>query len=346
MLRSQRAYWVEVIALAIGSVLLFRFGLLIVAFLIPIQVAWVRRGERAGLISSGVFLGALALLKVVDYLRVREMVSGAGGGTGLLFIDIVLPVAFLLGLYLLNAVRIRVRIGDEFRDFDVFHRLVASVAVAVAIYVPTIVLVYLSGAVDQLVAAQVELLQSLLSAARATEEEIRELTRLVLRIFVSGFLFGHFVVLVGSWWVGTRLALRTRWSGQMVNPVSGRLAGIQISRFRLPVWMVWVVIAVLGGIVLTLATDTGWFQFVAWNLAFVSLALYALQGLAVIWHLLDRKKVGRSQRVALAAGLVIGLLIPGLNLVFLLGLPGLGISEVWVNYHRFERSGDENEGDS
>ncbi len=69
--------------------------------------------------------------------------------------------------------------------------------------------------------------------------------------------------------------------------------------------------------------------------------MYAIQGLAVVWHLLDRRKVGRPQRIGLAVGLVIGLLIPGLNLVFLLGLPGLGISEVWVNYHRFERNGDE-----
>ncbi|MCK4513963.1 MAG: hypothetical protein KAU31_01830, partial [Spirochaetaceae bacterium] len=61
--RAQRAYWVEVVGLALAAVLFFRFGLLMLVFLLPIQISWVRRGERAGLQSSGIFLGALALLK-------------------------------------------------------------------------------------------------------------------------------------------------------------------------------------------------------------------------------------------------------------------------------------------
>jgi len=323
------------------ALLLFRSGLLLLVFLIPIQIAWVRRGETAGLWSSGIFLGALALLKFSDYLRIRSMLDGAGIGMGLLFLDIVLPVSFLVGLYLLNTPRLAIRVGNDVRELNVVERLVAAVLTGAVIYVPTIVLVYLSGSVDGIVAAQVELLQSLLTAVNATEDEILALTDLAMRIFLSGFLFGFFILLVGNWWVGTRFALRERFALRGSNEVAERLRSFSIVRFRMPVVMVWVVIAAWGAVLLSMLVDVGWLSFVILNLAFLTLAMYSIQGLAVIWHLLDRRKVSRVRRISLAVGLVIGLLIPGLNIVFLLGLPGLGISEVWVNYHRFERDGDD-----
>ena len=344
--RSQRAYWIEVGGLALAAVLFFRFGLLMVAFLVPIQICWVRRGERAGLVSSGLFLGALTVLKLVDYLRIRSVLEVAGTGMGLLFLDIVLPVAFLAGLYLLNTPQLHLRVGESVRSLGIVERLVATVVAATVIYVPTIVLVYLSGSVDGIVAAQVELLTSILSAVNATEEEIVALTRLAMRIFLSGFLFGFFVMMVGNWWIGTRLALRGRFALPQENEVAGRLRELSLAKIRLPVVMVWIVIAAWGAVLLSMLVDAGWFTFVIWNTACLTLGLYSIQGLAIVWHLLDRRKVGRPQRIGLAVGLVVGLLIPGLNLVFLLGLPGLGISEVWVNYHRFEEDGGKNEGNS
>jgi predicted membrane protein DUF2232 len=339
--RSRRVFWIEVIGFALAATLFFRFGLLMLVFLIPIQICWVRRGERAGLLSSGLFLGALAVLKLFDYLRIRSMLDGAGVGMGLLFLDIVLPVAFLAGLYLLNTPRLAIRVGESVRTLNIVERLGVMIATAAVIYVPTIVLVYLSGSVDGIIAAQVELLQSLLTAVDATEEEILSLTRLVLRIFLSGFLFGFFVLVVGSWWLGTKLALREQFALPQGNEVAERLRALSLVAFRLPIYMIWIVIAAWGAVLLSMLVDVGWLSFVIWNIACLTLAVYAIQGLAVLWHLLDRRKVGRAQRIGLAVALVIGLLIPGLNLVFLLGLPGLGISEVWVNYHRFERNGDE-----
>jgi Predicted membrane protein (DUF2232) len=224
---------------------------------------------------------------------------------------------------------------------NTIERLGATVVTAAVIYVPTIVLVYLSGSVDGIVAAQVELLRSLLTVVSATDEEILSLTRLVLRIFLSGFLFGFFVMLVGSWWLGSRLALREQFALPQGNEVAERLRAMSLVEFRLPVFMIWIVIAAWGAVLLSMLVDVGSLSFVIWNLACLTLAAYSIQGLAVVWHLLDRRKVARGQRIGLAVALVIGLLIPGLNLVFLLGLPGLGISEVWVNYHRFERNGDE-----
>lgn len=340
-LNVRQRYWMEVGGLALAAVLFFRFGLLLLVFLVPIQIAWVRRGEQAGLAASGIFLGALALLKGTDYLRVRGAL-GASSGAGLLFLDIVLPAAFLAGLYLLNSPGLSIRLSDgSRRELHLLERMIAAVLAAAAIYVPVIVLVGVSGSVNTMVAAQVELLRSLLQVTEATEQELRALTEMVLRIFLSGFVFGFFVMLVANWWIGTRLGLRERYGVSPANDVRERLESLRIVRFRLPVTAVWVLIAAWGAVLGSLLVDVGWLSFVIWNLAFLTLGIYAIQGLAIVWHFLDRRKVQRNARVGIAAALVFGMLVPGLNLVFLLGLPGLGISEVWVDYHRFERGGEE-----
>jgi hypothetical protein len=131
-----------------------------------------------------------------------------------------------------------------------------------------------------------------------------------------------------------------------VNQVRERLRTFRVVRFRLPVAAVWVLIAAWAAVLGSVLLDLGWLDFAIWNLAFLALAVYAIQGLAILWHLLERRKVRRGTRIGIAVALVVGLLVPGLNLVFLLGVPGLGISEVWVDYHRFERSGEEDEGNT
>lgn len=322
--------------LGLAAVVLLRFGLLLLVFLIPIQIVWVRRGERAGLLSSGVFLGALALFEIVNYLRIRSMLDGAGSGMGLVFLDIVLPVAFLAGLYLLNTPHLSLRVAHGGRELNVVERIGAALLTAAIIYASTIVLVYLSGSADGIVATLVELVRPLLTVVGATEDEILALVQKSIQVFLSGFLLGFFMILIGNWWLGTRLALRNRVALPGPNEVAERLRSFSITRFSLPVGMIWVVIAAWSGVLLSMLVDVGWLSFVIWNAALLTLAMYSIQGLAVIWHLLDRRKVARNQRLVLAVVLILGL-----NVVFLVGLSALGISEVWVNYHRFERNGEE-----
>jgi hypothetical protein len=336
--RNERAYWAEVIGLAVLAVIFFRFGLLLVAFLLPIQVSWVRRGERAGLLTSGTFLVLLALLKGVDYLRVRGVMPQ--GGAGLLFLDIVLPVGFLIGLYLLNTPVFRLPRLTGTRSLGTAARIGAALVVAAVIYVPAGILIHLSGVVETLIAVQTELVSSLLLAANATEAEVEQLSRFVLRVFLSGFLFGYLLLLVGSWWSGSRIVQKGRFAARDENPVSVRLASMRLPSFRLPGWMIWAMVVTLGGLVLTLRFDAGWLAYAARNLILVVMTMYAFQGLAILWFFLEKKNVSRGARIGLAAGLFFGLVLPGINLVVLLGLPGFGISEVWVNYHRFDRSGE------
>ena len=347
---SRRAYWIEVGLFALTATLAYRIGLLrvsafrpglLLVFLLPIQMCWVRRGERAGLLASGFLLGALGLIDFIGYLRIRPMADVAGEAVGLVFLDMLPALAFLAGLYLLNTPHLVIRFGRTERDLSVVERMIAAALAAVVVYVPAGLLLNLSGELDGFGTALADEFRAAFPALGATEGEILELVQLAVRMSLSAFVLGFFAMLLGSWWIGTRIALGQRFALRESNDVAERLRGFRVARFRLPVSMVWLVIAAWGGVLLSMLVDVGWLSFVFWNVALLALALYAIQGLGVVWHLLERRKLGRSQRIGVAVGLVIGLIIPGVNLVFLLGLPGLGISEVWVNYHRFEGSGEE-----
>ena len=338
---NQNAYWLEVAGLSLASVVLFRFGVLLLLFLVPLQILWVRRGERAGLIGSGLFLGVQLVLKGIDYLRIRDLLAIGEASPGLLFIDIVLPVGFLAGLFALNTVQAIMPSGQsgERRMLSGGERVSAALAVAVAIYVPVMLVLDNAGAVDEVISIQLAVIQSVLTDSAATATEVAELTDLVVRVISSGFLAVHLLVLLVNWWFGTRMAFRGRVSPS--GEIAERLAGFQLSDYQLSSRLIWLLIASWGGVLLSIVVELSWFAYLLWNLALVSLVLYGIQGIAILWYFMQRRKMTRGARMGIAVALIVALLVPGVNLVVLVGLPGLGASEVWVNYHRFERSGDE-----
>jgi len=337
----QRAYWLEVGGLTLGSVLLFRFGLLGLVFLVPIQLVWIRRGEETGLLASGGFLVGLALFKGFDLIRLRQMAGPGEVSAALLLLDLVFAGGLLLGLFVMNTERLVVPTGDRgTRTLTVAERMLVATGVGLAVYGPTVAIIAATGAAEQVIATQIELLRPLFSATGANSEEIAMLTEVVLRALLSGLLFGYFVLLVGNWWLGVQVAFRSRYSLPAGNPVMARVAGYELTEFTLPHYLVWVLIAGWAGVLASIVYDLGWASYLFWNVAFVTLALYGIQGIAIVWFYLDRRKVRRGTRIGIAVAFVFGLVIPGLQLLIGLGLPGLGVSEIWIDYHRLKGSGE------
>lgn len=336
---DQRAYWLEIAGLALASVLLFRFGLLGLVFLVPVQLVWIRRGEEAGLTASAGVLIGIAAFKGIDLLRLRQAAGVETIPPAVLLLDLVFAAGLLAGLFVLNSSRMAVATQQgEHRAMTVAERMLASIVVGALVYGPTIGLIAAGEGGQQVIATQIELLRPLFEATGASTEEIRLLTEIVVGALLSGVLFGYFLMVVGNWWLGVHIAFRSRFSLPAGNPVMARLSGLELTEFSLPANLVWALIAAWGGVLASLLLELGWISYVFWNAAFVAMALYAIQGVAIVWYYLDRYKVQRGARIGVAIGMVIGLLIPGMRMVIGLGLPGLGVSEIWIDYHRFKGS--------
>ncbi len=334
-LDSPRAYWIDVIGLGLASVLMFRFGLLRLLFLVPIQLVWIRRGEQAAISSSAVTLLGIAAASAASVMQVSAV---AGGARALVVLDVVFVLAMLAGLFTMNSPRVRVQVGEGSRELTTAERAIATVLLGAALLGPVLLWISRGATADQLIAVQVELIRPLLEATGATTDEVWALTELVVGAILSGVLFGFLLLVAANWWVGMLVAFRTRLRLPAGNPVMERLSSYAPAQFVLPAWFVWALIVAWAGVLGSIVFDFQGLSYVFWNAGFVTLALYAMQGISILLHFAERRKLARGTRMMFAAGLVLGLLIPGLNIVIGLGLPGLGVSEMWVDFHRLKGS--------
>ena len=290
------------------------------------------------MVSGGVLAG-IGLFKLIDLLRLRQQLGGGEIAAGLVLLDLVFALGLLVGLYVMNSERLSATAREWMgRGPTVAERMLAAIAAGVVIYGPAVAIIATGESAARVIATQIELVRPLFEAAGASTQEIQLLTEMVVSALLSGLLFGYFALLVGNWWLGLVIAFKSRFSLPGGNPIMAKEAGYELTEFSLPVAAVWVLIGSWGGVLLSMVTDLGGVAYLFWNVAFVSLAIYAIQGIAIVWYYLDKRGTQRGTRIAIAVGLFVGLLIPGLRIVVLLGLPGLGVSEIWIDYHRLKGS--------
>jgi uncharacterized protein YybS (DUF2232 family) len=98
--------------------------------------------------------------------------------------------------------------------------------------------------------------------------------------------------------------------------------------------MVWYLIVSLAVALMARLFDTETIGHIAWNVVSVVAFLYALQGVGILWYLMERGGLPPMMRLIVPPVLALLLFAPGLNYIVLLGLPGLGVSETWIHYKR------------
>lgn len=101
--------------------------------------------------------------------------------------------------------------------------------------------------------------------------------------------------------------------------------------WKLPVNSVWVFLGSWSVVLLLRFVDQPFIAMLAWNCALGISLLYLAQGVSLAAYLARK----RNQRIsAMRIFILLGLLLvmPGINTVFLIALPLLGISETWVSF--------------
>lgn len=313
------AAWIETVALGLVAAFLFQSGLLLLLFLVPLQFLWVKRGPNSFFVSSGVALAGVLGAKIVQALRLAaEQVDYA-----LLFADMLLPIGLIAGLYVANFRR-------PIAGYTVggVYRLLLATAAGFLVTLPLVAYMARLEIVSSAVDAQIELFEAMLGAEPGAEsliggEQARAaLTQLAVDVFYGTYVAGIGMLIALDWYVGHRIARRYGENTPDVRQI------------RIPATVVWPFVAALGLSALTLAADLGFLRYVIWNATLLLGFLYAVQGYAIARHLLDRFNVSRGLQFVLVVVAVMMLFIPGVNLIVVVGLPGLGLSETWIRYNR------------
>jgi uncharacterized protein YybS (DUF2232 family) len=152
---------------------------------------------------------------------------------------------------------------------------------------------------------------------------------LISQLFVRNYLFSYFLVMSSSWLIADRFYAR----------VSGR-SSFNLLFFRVPESLLWPIIAAWAGVLLDSTVGIPVIGFLFWNYGMILLFLYALQGIGVLKYLFGRHGVSRLIQMLVVFSAAVVMLTPRLNLVLIVGIPLLGLSEYWVHYRAVDHTGE------
>jgi hypothetical protein len=83
--------------------------------------------------------------------------------------------------------------------------------------------------------------------------------------------------------------------------------------------------------------DLGIAGFAVSNSLYIMGILYGLQGFGLLQYLMEKKNVNPGIRRLTVWSIPLSILVFPLNLIVIVLLPGLGVSELWINYRHNDK---------
>lgn len=323
--------WVELLLLTLTAVLLFQSGIMLFLFCVPLQVLFIRQGRTRFLLACLLFLCVIAAWGLVAAAAAKSPSGLAAMSTGL---DCGLAFLFVLGVGIVNLAPL---------PFSrTLYRVLAATGLITVLSLPLLIVFKgseeLSGFLRDQIAAGMKIFLQVATpgegagfgGAASGEDAAEQLDQVIAMLregFLRNYVFVYLVFLAGNVRSGTIIGRRSRGEA-----VSG------IWTFRVPDPFIWPLIACGGGVLIGFLTDVGVLRYLFWNGAFIMLFLYGLQGLGILQFLCIRRQVPASLRLLAVFVICLMLFVPRVNLLVYLGIPILGVSEIWIRYRIVERS--------
>jgi hypothetical protein len=324
MVSESRKVWIEIAAVAAVSFILYQMNMFIL-FLIPVQMLALRRGSRGLIYGATLVIGATSILALTRLGRLED----ASLRNLLVVLEIGIPVTLLGGIVLADIPWSRAKFASR----RIIRLAIVTIFVGV-LSIPIWSLISRSDGLAEFFYGQIETMRVAfgmtevddLSQMIAITELLSDpewLAEFAVEVVLRSYLFSYFLLVASSMWIGDFAASKTLG-----------VSHTRLTDFRLSPRSVWLF---LGGWALVLADivmGIGSLRYLAWNAASIMLLLYGIQGVGVLRHFLVSRGVSRGLRVALGVTLVITLIWPGVNLLVLVLVPGLGVSETWIHYRK------------
>lgn len=317
--------WIEIGLFTGAAFLLYQISVLFFLMAVPLFLLGLKRGKQAALYGGGILL----VLIVVQILFRTRGIEEAVLRRFFIMMELAYPLSILSGVAILN----------WWRGRSLSRILMATVAV-ILISLP--IAGYYSGnqEVVGFLKEQLQLitesLQNSLNTAAGGEGATlfaslgaEEIYDLILQLFVRNYLFSYFLVISFCWYLSTRLYAR----------MSGG-ASFQVTAYFVPEYLLWPVIVAWAGVLLDVIFGIPLVGFIFWNYGMILLVIYALQGIGILKYLFGRHGVSRTLQMLIVFSAVIVMATPRINLVLIVGVPLLGLSEYWVHYRAIDQAGE------
>jgi hypothetical protein len=311
------------IAAGLVSSLLYISIIFSFVFLLPLQVAFGRKGGRSGMAAVGI--SALGIALVQGW----RLVAAGAFSPSALAVGILPPLVLLAALALINA-----PIGQA---WPAIYRILgvtllcalAALPVFISIERDASITAYLedgiAGLLKPLQSAVASASDGYEASALAASLDPKDLVASSIALLRNSYGAMLFLLLAGSWRLGNRLSgLGSR----------GRERTGAIDDLRLPYPFLWAFLVswtmVLAAVLIKAPTAV---SAVIWNCALTVSLAFAAQGLGIVTHLFKKWNMPKSLRILMAVMAVISFVTP-LGIAVAALLPFLGVTEIWIHYRK------------
>jgi len=315
----QKRHLIIFSALTAASILIFQISVVFFLFTVPLYVIMRKYGFQY--VSMAAFF--VAIVMVTQTLIRGSGIEGDSLRSFLIILELIYPLSLLGGMLVISYFR-----GSR----KVIFLLLAASAGFYILSVP--VFVHFSGnnEIVTLLKDQIIYVAQMFSKGAGSADSfenallLKELQpeRIVVttaKLILRNYVFAYFIMLTVAWYFADAVIRKTE-----------KRSGIKLVNFRVPEILLWPLIISLLGVLADLFLGLGWIGYLMWNSTFIMILLYGIHGIGLIGYLLVRYKVTRSGRRFLIILSVAVMLLPGINLVLLIGVPVLGVSEMWIRY--------------
>ncbi len=315
---SKRDYIGALIASCI-SIFAYQTGFFFFLFLVPLQLLLFRSGMKVTRIA------VLGVGIALVYLGFRHTAQGASDIRGyLLLVELVIPFLLLGGFLLENG--FFGNLGGVLLNALLATLITALVSIAV-LHVLLGNVAFMAYYKTQF-SDMFSILKSALSSSSdidlvpLMDMDVDTMLSHVSSVFFKGFLFAYFVILFVSYTFALSVDRLTKHEIGMITVM-------------IPDYFVWVLIAALSLVLVDARFQTApALGYVGWNIFLIVMFLYGLRGLGLIRQILEVRRVHPVMRFFMTFAALILLMHPRYGRVILVGIPLIGISEIWIKYKR------------
>jgi len=315
---SKRDYIGALIASCV-SVFAYQTGFFFFLFLVPLQLLFFRSGLKVARIA------VLGVGIALVYLGIRHTALGNGDVRRyLLLVELVIPILLLGGFLLEN--------GFFGNLGGVLLNALLATAITALVSIAVLHVLLNDEAFIAYYKTQFSEMFNILKSALAGSSDIDLIPMMdmdvdtmlshVSSVFFKGFLFAYFCILFVSYTFALSVERLTKHEAGIITVM-------------IPDYFVWVLIAALSLVLVDARFQPNpVLGYVGWNVFLIVMFLYGLRGMGLIRQMLEVRKVHPVVRFFLSFAAVILLMHPRYGRVLLVGIPLIGISEIWFKYKR------------
>lgn len=304
---------------AVVMIILVRSGVFAPLFLIPLGLLARRTNKKTAIVST-----ALMVILNAGFSLVVSRFDGASLEIYLadtLYVS-VLAVVFLV--FLIPGI-----VNSPFHSIRATYRIIFASLIGTLCVLPALQITLNDSSFTTLINQQADAVASMLRESLSSDVVQQSLieqgvnAQAILDVMKSvalrgGLLVTH-VLFLGASAAIIRMYSPNQWS---------------VARFHVDFQLIWILSGMLLAILAGYMFNLQGIEILGWNGALVTLLLYFLQGMGIVWYGFEHPRISRGTRFLLRTLLLFILISPGINAIILAGITLLGIAENWVSFRK------------